>query len=181
VSGRELDAVELALRGQPGGACVARHDVVDLLPGERARLDVEALAWDGRRSDRVGARRIGDQLPASVEELHEEPRPVRANRVDDAAVAGDDLVPVTGQGVRREASRLVDGGRLEDYQPGPAGCARLVVGDEVVRRHVVVDERRLVRGRDDPVAQLDRTEPKGTQEVIKHRRARARERPARGR
>src|SRR5438309_1740784 len=41
---------------------------------------------------------------------------------------------------------------------GGAG-ARLLVGEEVVGGHAVVDEARLVRGRDDPVAQRRGAEP----------------------
>jgi hypothetical protein len=45
--------------------------------------------------------------------------------------------------------------RFEHDEADAAASPRLVVGDELVSRHVVVDERRLVRGRDDPVPQLD--------------------------
>ena len=60
--------------------------------------------------------------------------------------------------------------RLEHDQPGAAARARLVVGDEVVRRQVVLDERRLVRRRDDAARQLDRPEPQRLKEA---RRARS--------
>ena len=56
--------------------------------------------------------------------------------------------------------------RLEHDQSGAAARARLVVGDEVVGRQVVVDERRLVRGRDDPVLELDRAERKRAEQVL---------------
>ena len=48
--------------------------------------------------------------------------------------------------------------------PMPPRRAGLVVGDEVVGREVVVDERGLVRGRDDPARQLDRAEPEWVEE-----------------
>ena len=92
-------------------------------------------------------------------------RPVRADGRGHAAVAGDDLGLVAGQGVGGQPPGLVDSGRLEDDHPRPACRARLVVGDELVRRQVIVDERGLVRGRDDPVRQLDGTEPQWAQEM----------------
>src|SRR5207245_208691 len=50
----------------------------------------------------------------------------------------------------------VDRGRLqEDCAGSPAG-PRLVVGNEVIGWEVVVNETGLVRGRDDPIAHLDR-------------------------
>ena len=176
--GRELDPVEPALGGQFGRAGVPGDDLVDLGRGERPGLDVEALARDRRRRDRCRPGRRGDQLAAAVEELDEETRPVRADGLGHAAVAGDDLGLVAGQGVGGQPPGLVDGGRLEDDHPRPARRARLVVGDELVRGQVVVDERGLVRGRDDPVRQLDGTEPHRAQQMLKHRRARARGRPA---
>ena len=58
------------------------------------------------------------------------------------------------------------GRRLEHDQPDAAARPRLVVGDEVVRRQVLVDEGRLVRGRDDPVLELDRPERERAEEVL---------------
>jgi spermidine/putrescine transport system ATP-binding protein len=49
----------------------------------------------------------------------------------------------------------VDGRGLEDDEPHAASRAGLVVGEEVVRRQALVDERRLMGGRDDPVRELD--------------------------
>ena len=146
VRGRELDAVQAALGGQLGRARVAGDDLVDLPGGQRARLDVEALARDRRRRDRGRPRRVGDQLPAAVEELDEEPGPVRAHRVDDAPIAAGDLREIAGQRVGGEAAGLVHGGRLEDDHSGAACRAGLVVGDELVRGQVVVDEGGLVGG-----------------------------------
>ena len=178
VGGRELDPVEPALGRELRGARVPGDELVDLGRGEGAGLDVEALARDRRRRDRGRPGRRGDQLAAAVKELDEETRPVRADGVDHAPVAGDDLGLVAGQGVGGQPPGLVDGGRLEDDHSRPARRARLVVGDELVRGQVVVDERGLVRGGDDPVRQLDGAEPQRAQEMLKHRRARARGRPA---
>ena len=171
VRGRELDAVQAALGGQLGRARVPGDDLVDLPGGQRAWLDVEALARDRRRRDRGRPRRAGDQLPAAVEELDEEPGPVRAHRVDYAPIAGGDLRHVARQRVGGEEAGLVHGGRLEDDHSGAARRARLVVGDELVGGQVVVDESGLVRSRDDPVAQLDGAERKRAQEVgeLRHR------------
>src|SRR6185312_1200773 len=146
VCGRELDAVQPALGGQPGGARVTGDDLVDLRRAQRAWLDVKALARDRRGRDRRRPRWIRDQLPAAVEELDEEPRAVWVGGGRHAAVAADDLRHVAGQRVGREAAGLVHGGRLEDDHAGAARRARLVVGDELVRRQVVVDEGGLVRG-----------------------------------
>jgi hypothetical protein len=60
----------------------------------------------------------------------------------------------------------VDGGGLEDDHPGPAAGARLVVGDEVVRRQVLGDEVGLVRGRDDPVGQRDRADRERREQAL---------------
>ena len=46
---------------------------------------------------------------------------------------------------------------LEDDEPYPALRAGLVVGGEVLGREAVVDKRRLVGRRDDPVRKLDRS------------------------
>jgi hypothetical protein len=86
-----------------------------------------------------------------VKELYEETRTVGMHRLCDAGQARHDLLSVAGQGVRCQQARGVDGGRLEDNQPGAAAGPGLVVGDEVIRRNALVDEGRLVRGGDDPV------------------------------
>jgi hypothetical protein len=103
-----------------------------------------------------------------VEELDEEARAVRSDGLGDAGELRDDLLRVAGEGVRREQSRRVDGGRLEDDQPGSAAGARLVVGDEVVGGEMIVDERRLVRGRDDAVGELDRPDAERAEEAAKN-------------
>jgi hypothetical protein len=59
--------------------------------------------------------------------------------------------------------------RLQHDQPGPAFGPRPVIGDEVVGRQVVAHERRLVRGRDDAVRDLDRPELERGEKVPKHR------------
>ena len=63
-------------------------------------------------------------------------------------------------------------GGLEEHRPDAAAGPGLLVGDEIVRRHVVVHEARLVRRRHDPVAQLHRPEPHGRQQVRVGRHAR---------
>jgi hypothetical protein len=180
VGGGKLDAVEASLGGERGGVRVPGDDLLDLLDAERARLDVEALARDGRRRDRGWSRWVGDELAPAVEELDEETRPVCLDGPRDALVAGDDLRLVPCKRVRRQAARLVDGRRFEDDHPGAARGSRLVVGDELLCRQVVVDERRLMRSRDDPVRQLDGPERERAQQMreLRHRRARARVRPA---
>ena len=57
---------------------------------------------------------------------------------------------------------------LEHDQPDTAPRPRLVVGDELVGWLVVVDERRLVCGRDDPVPELHGPERKRTEEPVRH-------------
>ncbi len=59
------------------------------------------------------------------------------------------------------------GGRLEHDQPDTATRPRLVVCDEVVGRPMVVDEGRLMRGRDDPVGELHRPELERTEEPFR--------------
>ena len=81
-----------------------------------------------------------------MEELDEQPGPVRANRGGDPAVAAGDLREIAGQRVGGEAAGLVHRGCLEDDHRGAACRAGLVVGDELVRGQVVVDEGGLVGG-----------------------------------
>jgi hypothetical protein len=92
-----------------------------------------------------------------VEQLHEEARPVGLNCVAHAPVRLDHLWEEARELVGGEDSRRVWCRRLEHDQPRAAERPRLVVGDEVVRGQVVVDKRRLVRRRDDPVLKLDRS------------------------
>ena len=101
-----------------------------------------------------------------MEQLDEEPRPVRLHRRRDTPVAVDDLGQVAAERVRGEQPGRVYRRRLQHDQSGAAPRPRLVVGDEVVGRQVVVDERRLVRGRDDPVLQLDRAERERAEQVL---------------
>ena len=101
-----------------------------------------------------------------MEQLDEEPRAVRLHRRCDAPVPLDDLREVAAEGVRGEQARRVHRRRLEHDQPDAAPRPRLVVGDEVVRRQVLVDERGLVRGRDDAVLELDRTERERAEQVL---------------
>lgn len=156
--GRDLNAVEPGLRRQRRRGGVAGDDRLHLGRTEGPRLDLEALRRNRRWGERGRSRRARDQLAAAVEELDEEPRPARLDRLGDPPVAGDDLVGIAGERPRRQTTGPVDGSRLEDDEADPAAGARLVVGGEVVGRQVVVHEHRLVRREDDPVRKLDRAE-----------------------
>jgi hypothetical protein len=57
---------------------------------------------------------------------------------------------------------------LDDDQPCAAGGAGAVIGHQVVGRQVVVDERGLVRRRDDAVLDHDRAECERREEVLEH-------------
>ena len=103
-----------------------------------------------------------------MEELDEEPRPVGANGGSHTLVAADDLREVPAERVRGQQARRVNRSRLEHDQARPTPRPRLVVGDEVVGRQVVVDERRLVRRRDDPVLDLDRPQRERAEQVLEH-------------
>ena len=176
VRGGDLDPVEAALGGQLGGARMPGDDLVDLAARERARLDAEARARHRRRGERRRARGGAHLLAAAVQELHEQARPVRLHGLGDTPVARGDLGQEAAERVRREQPGRVHRCRLEHDQAGAAARAGLVVGDEVVGRQVVVDERRLVRRRDDPVLQLDRAERERAEQMLEagvNRRARA--------
>ena len=156
----------------------AVDQLADLAPGERARLDVEALRRHGGGRDGGRARRRRDLLAAAVEELQEEPGAVRADGVAEPAVGGHDLGQVAADGVGGQQARRVHRGGLEEDGADAAAGPRLLVGDEVVGRHVVVHEARLVRRRDHPVAQLDRPELDRPQDVrVRVRGAHARVAP----
>jgi hypothetical protein len=71
--------------------------------------------------------------------------------------------------MRGEQPRGVHGGCLHHDQAGTAARAGLVVGDEVVGGEVVVDERRLVPGRHDPVRQFDGSERERAEEMLEPR------------
>ena len=155
---RDLDPVEPGPRRQCGGPREPVHDRLDLILGKRPRLDVEAEARDrGRRKGRL-ARRTGDLLPTAVKELHEKTRAVSVNGLGYAREPRNDLLAVAGERVRGEEAGRMHGRGLEDDQPRAAASASLVVGDEVLGRKVLVDERRLVGRRDDPVLKLDRSD-----------------------
>ena len=177
MGGRDLDPVEAGGGDVGGRARVAVDDRLDVRLSSGARLDVEAAARDRRGGDRGRAGRARDLLAAAVEELDEEPRPVRPHGLGDAGEPGGRLFPVAREGVRSQEPGRVDGRRLEDDQPDAAPSPRLVVGDEVVGRKVVVNERRLVGGRDDPVPQPDRPDQERAEERVKHARARPARRP----
>ena len=166
--GRDLDPVEARLGDQRRRPCEPLDDGVDLPRRERARLDVEAEARERRRSERGRARGAGDLLPSAVEELREEPRPVRVHGVGDARQRRHDLLPVPGERMRSQQPGRVHGRCLEDDQPGASARAGLVVGDEVHGRQVLVDEGRLVGRRDDPIRELDRPDAKRAEERFEH-------------
>ena len=63
----------------------------------------------------------------------------------------------------------MDGSRLEHDQADSAPGAGLVVGDEVLRGEVFVDERRLVGGRDDPIRELHRADLQRCEQVAGER------------
>jgi hypothetical protein len=69
-----------------------------------------------------------------VEELHEQTRPVRVDRVSDPHEGGHRHIVEDPERLVREEPRRVYGGRLEHDQTGAARGPRLVVGHEVVRR-----------------------------------------------
>ena len=128
---------------EPRRPRVPGDDPLDLLGAKRARLDLEALARDRGGRDGRRARGRRDLLAPAVEELHGKLRPVRPDGLEDTLVAGHDLLLVAGQRVGGQEPGRVHRGRLEDDEPRAAARAGLMVGDELVRRHVVVDERRL--------------------------------------
>ena len=166
VGGRDLDTVEARLGGQLRGARIAGDDLLDLGAGECSRFGTEARARDGRGRKRRWPRRREDLLPAAVEELDEEPRAMGPHGRRHAPVTLDDLRQVAAERVRSQEPGRMNRRRLEHDQADPPARPRLVVGDEVIRRPVVVDERRLVGGRDDPVWQLDRPELERREDVF---------------
>ena len=158
VGSRDLDPVQPGRRGELGATRIARDQLLDLGRAERPRLRVEARARNRRRGQRGRTRRSRDLLAPPVQELDEEPRPVRLHRGCDPPVRVGDLRQIAPERVRGEKAGRMHGGRLEHDQPDTSTCPRLVVGDEVVGRPVVVHEGRLMRGRDDPVGELHRPE-----------------------
>ena len=170
MGGGDFDAVEAALRRTPRCLAEAVHDLLDFAAAERAWRHAKALARNRRGRESRSARRPGDLLATAVEQLHEETSAVRLYGLADPSVGGGHLGEVSRQLVRGEDSRWMGCGRLEDDQPGASARPGLVVGDEVVGGQVVVDERGLVRGRHDPVLQLDRPEPQRAEQVLKGRK-----------
>jgi hypothetical protein len=158
VGHRDLDAVDPALATQAGARRVAGDELVDLGGGQRARLGVKARAGHRRRRDRRRPRRARDLLAPAVQQLHEQPRPVRADPLAEAAVRGRDPGQVAAERMRGEQPGRVHRGRLDEHRAGAAAGARLVVGDEVAGGQVVVDQAGLVRGRDDAIGERDRPE-----------------------
>ena len=135
----------------------SRDQLADLAPRERARLDVEARRRHGggataaraaptrsargrrgRAAGRAGRRACGRRRRAGGRRA----RSRAGSRRWSGPSGGPSGAPRSPRGRRRRAAA------------GP----RLLVGEEVVGRHVVVHEARLVRRRHHPVAQLDRPE-----------------------
>ena len=168
--GGHLDAVEPSLGRKRGGARVASNDALDVGGPRSAWLRAKPRAGNRRRRERRWPRSACDLLAPSVEDLDEDPRPVRLHGRSDSAVPVDDLGQVPTERVRGQQAALVDRRRLEDDQPDTASRAGLVIGDEVVRRQVLVDESRLMRSRDDPVRDLDRPESKRAKKAREHAR-----------
>jgi hypothetical protein len=144
-AGAHLDAVEAALGRVGGRLPVALEHLADLGSGERARLRLEPGRRDRARRHGGRPRPRGDHLASAVEELADQPRPVLLHGGAHPLPHGHDLGQVAADGVRGQEARGVDGRRLDDDQPRAACRAGAVVGDQVVGRQVVVDERRLVR------------------------------------
>jgi hypothetical protein len=91
---------------------------------------------------------------------------MRPNGRRHAPVALDDLGQVAAERMRSQEPGRMNRRRLEHDQADPPARPSLVVSDEVFCRPVVVDERRLVGGRDDPVRQLDRPELERREDVF---------------
>ncbi len=149
---RQLDPIDAPLAREAGGGLVAVDDLAQLPGAQRPRLALEPWRGHGRGRHRRSPGRRAELLAPAVEQLHEQLRLVGVERVGEAPVAPGDLRQITPEGVRRQQACRVYGGRLDEDRRGPAGGARGVVGDQRIGRQVVVDERRLMRGRDDPIS-----------------------------
>ena len=137
---RHLEAVDAALAGLCGAVGEGGEQVGDVAPREGAGLDVEPRGRHGGRGDGGGPRRRRDALPSTVEQLQEQARAVRPERVADAAVDRDHGGVEAGDRVRRQETGLVHAGGLDEDRRRAAAGARLLVGQEVVGGHAVVDE-----------------------------------------
>ncbi len=155
---RDLDAVHPALAAMARCGRVALEHRGDLRGGERARLGHVARRRHGRGRERRRPRRGRDLLPAAVEELDEQLRPVLVQRAGELFVAVDDRWQEAAERVRGQQAARVYGGRLDEDRADAPASPRRVVGDQVGRRQVVVDQAGLVRGRDDPARQPHRAE-----------------------
>ena len=150
---------------------VALDDLADLDTRERACLGVEPELGTGEGATAAGRypSRICSRPP--WQSWTNTRGAVSVHGVGDRAVGRHHLRPVPGDLMRGEQARRVRGGRLDRDQSRAAGRAGLVVGDEIVGRDAVGDEAGLVGGRDDAVAQLDRAEGQGGQQVVEAHRA----------
>ena len=111
---RDLDPVDPAVAAVPGGGRVAVDERAQLARGQRPRLALEARRRHRRRRHGGRPRRGGDLLAPAVEELDEEPRPVRVDRVGQPPVAGDDPRQEAAERVRGQQPGRVDRRRLDE-------------------------------------------------------------------
>ena len=103
-------------------------------------------------------------------ELDEELCPFAVDGVSDlrqhwhyfGAVGSDLMITELAARVRRAG--------LDREQSGATGGARLLVGDQIVGWEAVRYEARLVRGRDDPVADLDRPDLQRCEKMLEAHR-----------
>ena len=72
----------------------------------------------------------------------------------DPSVPLADRGQISAQRVGREQAGRRDRHGLHDDQAGPTPGSRLLVGDKVLGRQMLVDQRGLVRGRHHPAGQL---------------------------
>ena len=160
--GRRAPSRARCRRPRPRAPCTAQaRKPSTQLARSRARVSargshVEALRRHRGRRDGGRARRGGDLLPPAVEELDEQPRPVRRGPCRRAA-GSRGRSPAGSRRCVCDVSRPVGCTAVASRKiaPTPPRGARLLVGDQVLGRHVLVHEARLVRRRDDPVAQRD--------------------------
>jgi hypothetical protein len=103
---------------------------------------------------------------AAVEELDEQPGTVTLRGGGDATVAIDHVREVAAKRVRGQETGRSDGDCLHDDQPRAPLSARLLIGDKVGRREVIVDERGLMRRRNDAAAKLRRPDRERLHEVV---------------
>lgn len=151
--------------------CLAAGARVDHAADRRALVVVaDACLVAADAGDRLGSPAFHAELLATaVKQLHEPLRPVGLHFRRQSLIAADDAREIAAERVRREQSRGVHRRGLEEDRAHAAAGARLVVGDEIVHRQVVVHQRRLMRRRDHAVAQVHRPEPDRAEQLAAHR------------